>query len=142
MFHAEGAQVIFGVTAKGHVDIVSLLLGNGADLTLADAHGRNALQTAYEANSKPCIAIQPAAGKAGNSKPASHAPSPAAFFRQTKPAPLDCSWTSILGKGGQSRFVNRLGFGPFCRQGPEQNLVEVIFALQRSVQIDDIDVVD
>jgi hypothetical protein len=51
----HGYTALMIAAAKGHGEIIDLLLNNGAKLTLVDPHGRNALQMAREAKSQHCI---------------------------------------------------------------------------------------
>jgi ankyrin repeat protein len=51
----HGYTPLMIAAARGHGEIADLLLANGAELTMVDAHGRNALQIAREAKSEHCI---------------------------------------------------------------------------------------
>lgn len=51
----HGYTSLMIAAAKGHGEIIDLLLSNGAELTLVDLNGRNALQIAREARSQHCI---------------------------------------------------------------------------------------
>jgi hypothetical protein len=51
----HGYTPLMIAAARGHGEIVDLLLANGAELTMVDAHGRNSLQIAREAKSQHCI---------------------------------------------------------------------------------------
>jgi E3 ubiquitin-protein ligase XBAT32/33 len=51
----HGYTPLMIAAARGYGDIADLLLANGAELTMVDTHGRNALQIAREAKSKHCI---------------------------------------------------------------------------------------
>lgn len=51
----HGYTALMIAAAKGHGEIIDQLLNNGAELTLVDSNGRNALQIAREAKSQHCI---------------------------------------------------------------------------------------
>jgi ankyrin repeat protein len=51
----HGYTPLMIAAARGYGEIVDVLLVGGAELTMVDPHGRNALQIAREAKSKHCI---------------------------------------------------------------------------------------
>ena len=51
----HGYTPLMIAAARGYGEIAEVLLANGAELTMVDPHGRNALQIAREAKSKHCI---------------------------------------------------------------------------------------
>ena len=62
--------------ARGHREIVSLLLDLGADLTMVDPQGRNALQHARDGKQEECIDLLLEASKAEVTN--THTPVPSA----------------------------------------------------------------
>jgi len=71
----HGYTPLMIAAARGHGDIADLLLARGAELTMVDAHGRNALQIAREANSQHCIdaLLDATRAELGNDRSASSA---------------------------------------------------------------------
>jgi len=71
----HGYTALMIAAARGHGDIADLLLARDAELTMVDAHGRNALQIAREANSQHCIdaLLEATRAEIGNTRSASSA---------------------------------------------------------------------